>query len=390
MLHFFQHHRGLKDERSIYPLKLMICLGQTQKGTRMESLLMDAESIPQLTTGHMRSLMHQIGNTPIKPVYFVIDGKVRAVYLKLEGANPAGSVKDRTAFALVQNLENRCLLHQGSIVVESTSGNLGVALAFICRAKGYAFLAVVDPKTTRENLDRMQALGAMIDLIDHPDANGGYLLSRLKRVQELLALSGNYAWTDQYSNSANPYIHYATTGPEIYRQLNGKVDAVFAAVSTGGTLAGIGRFFRSVSPHTSIIGVDARGSVVFGTPPGARKLTGIGSSRRSSFITRDVYVTYALVGDEEAFAFCHALYSATGIKVGGSSGAVLAACAGYLQNHPELERAVCLCADSGENYSSSIYNDCWLREHGITLSQHHLAPVQDILPALTRYSPDEF
>src|SRR5579885_3432801 len=329
----------------------MMCPGQTQKGTCMESLLMDARSIPQLTTEHMRSLMHQIGNTPIEPIYLVIDGRVRAVYLKLEGANPAGSVKDRTGFALVQHLENRSLLHKGSVVVESTSGNLGVALAFICRAKGYSFLAVVDPKTTRENLDRMQALGAMIDLVDHPDANGGYLLSRLERVQELLQLSDNYAWTDQYSNSANPYIHYATTGPEIYRQLDGKVDAVFAAVSTGGTLAGIG------------------------------------SSRRSSFITGDVYDTYLLVGDEEAFAFCHALYSATGIKVGGSSGAVLAACARYLQDHPELERVVCLCADSGENYNSSIYDDCWLREHGIALSQHHLDPVQDILPAMARYSP---
>ncbi len=364
----------------------MVCLEQTRKGTRMESLLMNARSIPELTTEHMRSLVDQIGNTPIEPVNFVIDGKVREVYLKLEGANPAGSVKDRTGFALVQNLENRCLLHKGSIVVESTSGNLGVALAFICRARGYAFLAVVDPKTTQENLERMQALGAMIELVDHPDGNGGYLLSRLERVQELLQLSDNYAWTDQYSNNANPYIHYATTGPEIYRQLNGKVDAVFAAVSTGGTLAGIGRFFRSVSPTTSIIGVDARGSVVFGTPPGARKLTGIGSSRRSSFITDDVYDTHLLVGDEEAFAFCHALYAATGIKVGGSSGAVLAACARYLQDHPELERAVCLCADSGENYTSSIFNDHWLQQHGIAFSHHHLSPVQDILSSMARYS----
>src|SRR5579885_1333790 len=113
----------------------MMCPGQTQKGTCMESLLMDARSIPQLTTEHMRSLMHQIGNTPIEPIYLVIDGRVRAVYLKLEGANPAGSVKDRTGFALVQHLENRSLLHKGSVVVESTSGNLGVALAFICRAK---------------------------------------------------------------------------------------------------------------------------------------------------------------------------------------------------------------------------------------------------------------
>ena len=203
-------------------------------------------------------------------------------------------------------------------------------------------------------------------------------------MQEFLQLSDKYVWTDQYSNSANPSIHYSTTGPEIYQQLHGKVDAVFAAVSTGGTLTGIGRFFREVSPATRIVGVDARGSVVFGTPPGPRKLTGIGSSRPSSFISQDIYDAHALVSDEEAFAFCHALYAATGIKAGGSSGAVLAACTSYLQIYPELERVVCLCSDTGENYTSSIFNDRWLKQHRIHCSQQHLGPVQDILPGMNR------
>ena len=349
----------------------------------MQSLLLDVSSITDLTPEQLSRLVDQIGNTPVEPIYFVIEDKVRKVHLKLEGANPAGSVKDRTGYALVQDLEDRGLLHKGSVVIESTSGNLGVALAFICRAKGYSFLAIVDPKTTQENLAKMQALGARIELVDQPDASGGYLLSRLARVQELRQLSDKYVWTDQYSNAANPRIHYTSTGPEIYRQLNGEVDAVFAAASTGGTLAGISRFFREVSPATYIIGVDARGSVVFGTPPGPRKLTGIGSSRCSSFILKEMYDTYLLVGDEEAFAFCHALYTATGIKVGGSSGAVLAACASYLQTHPELENVVCVCPDSGENYSSSIFNNQWLQQHGIYLSEDHLGPVQGILHTMS-------
>jgi 2,3-diaminopropionate biosynthesis protein SbnA len=346
---------------------------------------MDARGIAELTPAQMCKLVDSIGNTPIEPIYFVIEGRVRKVYLKLEGANPAGSVKDRTGYALVQDLEQRGLLHKGSIVIESTSGNLGVALAFICRAKGYPFLALVDPKTTQENLAKLQALGAVIELVDQPDESGGYLLSRLIRVQQLCQLSDKYVWTDQYSNAANPHIHYTSTGPEIYRQLNGRVDAVFVAVSTGGTIAGIGRFFREVSPATHIIGVDARGSVVFGTPPGPRKLTGIGSSRRSSFISKEVYDTHLLVGDEEAFAFCRALHATTGIKVGGSSGAVLAACASYLQTYPELEHVVCVCADSGENYTSSIFNDQWLQQHGIRFSQDHLGSVQDILHTTVRY-----
>ena len=350
----------------------------------MESLLMDSGSLAEVTSVQLQRLVERIGNTPTEPIYLVIDGRVRKVYLKLEGANPAGSVKDRTGYALLRDLEKRGILRAGSIVVESTSGNLGVALAFICRAKGYPFLAIVDPKTTQENLVKMRALGAMIELVETPDVNGGYLLSRLARIQELRQLSDSYAWTDQYANAANPYIHYSTTGPEIYRQLNGQVDAVFAAVSTGGTLAGIGRYFREASPRTRIIGVDARGSVVFGAPPGPRKLTGIGSSRRSSFISAEMYDTHMLIGDEEAFAFCRALDSATGIKVGGSSGAVLAACARYLQTHQALEHVVCVCADGGENYASSIFNDEWLRQHGIAFSPAHLSPVQDILHTMPR------
>ena len=225
----------------------------------------------------------------------------------------------------------------------------------------------------------MHTLGAQVDIVDQPDATGGYLLSRLARVQELHQQYAHYVWTDQYSNSANPAIHYSSTGPEIYRQMNGKVDTVFVAVSTGGTLTGIGRFLREVSPATRVIGVDARGSVVFGTPPAPRKLTGIGSSRRSSFISDGLYDTYMLIGDEEAFAFCRALFSTTGIKVGGSSGAVLSACARYLQAHAEVVDVACVCSDTGENYASSIFNDRWLQQHELHLSQDQLEPVQDIV-----------
>lgn len=351
----------------------------------LQPTLMNAGSIADFTPASMSRLVHSIGNTPMQAVHLVIAGKVRKVHLKLEGANPTGSVKDRTGYALIQDLERRGILREGSVVVESTSGNLGVALTLICRTRNYSFIAVVDPKTTTENINKMQALGAQIDMVDAPDANGGYLLSRLARVQALCQLSHKHVWTNQYANTANPHIHYASTGPEIYLQMHGRVDAVFVAVSTGGTLAGIGRFFREVSPTTCVIGVDARGSVVFDTHAAPRKLTGIGSSRRSSFISPDIYDAHMLVSDEEAFAFCRALFSATGIKVGGSSGAVLSACARYLQAHPESMHVACVCSDNGENYCSSIFNDQWLEFHGFHLSQEHIEPVQDILDTMTHY-----
>jgi len=347
-----------------------------------EKILMNTTAIADLSPAELNKLAQQLGNTPMASIHVVIGGIARKIYLKLESYNPTGSVKDRTGYSLIQALETQGALNADSIVIESTSGNLGTALSFFCKLKGYQFVAVVDPKTTRENLAKMRALGAQIEMVDKPDENGGYLLSRLERVQELCQSSPRYVWTNQYANPANPHIHYLCTGPEIYRQMHGKVDTLFMAVSTGGTLAGTGRFFRETSPTTSIIGVDAYGSVVFGTPPAPRKLTGIGSSRSSSFITKYLYDFYMLVKDEEAFAFCRALWEATDIKVGGSSGAVLAACAKYLQTHPEARNVVCVCADGGDNYANSIFNDEWIHKQGLNVSKERLEPVQDIV----RYS----
>lgn len=340
---------------------------------------MDVRTISGLSSGELSQLVEQIGHTPLRPIDLVISERVQRVYLKLEGENPTGSIKDRTGDALIQEMERGGRLSKGVEVIESTSGNLGVALALICRARGYRFRAIIDPKTTRENIGKMEAFYAKIDMVRQPDVNGGYLLSRLARVRELCEESPGYVWTDQYNSPANPRVHYLHTGPEIYQQMGGHVGAIFAPVSTGGTLAGIGSFFREVSASTRIIGVDARGSVVFGTPPGPRKLTGIGSSRPSSFLSPALYDTYMLVGDEEAFSYCRILFRKTGIKVGGSSGATLAACARYLQVYPDLKNVVCVCSDDGENYTSSIFNHVWLEQQGILLTGAHLEPLQDIL-----------
>lgn len=329
---------------------------------------MDTNTIAALTPTELTGFLRHIGNTPLQPISLVLRDKIHITYLKLEGANPSGSIKIRTAYSLVQDLENRNLLGKDTILVESTSGNLGVALSMIAKAKGYRFLAVVDPKTTSENIEKMRSLGAQIEIVDQLDANGSYLLTRLEYIRQLCRTSSKYIWSNQYTNTANPYIHYTQTGPEIYHQLHGQVDAIFIAVSTGGTLAGIGKYFREVSPRTRIIGVDARGSVIFGTPPAPRKLTGIGSSRASSFLQQEYYDTYRIIGDEEAFAFCRALYNATNIRVGGSSGAVLAACAQYLEEHSEIQRSVCLCPDTGENYTSSIFNDAWLDQQHLNMT----------------------
>jgi 2,3-diaminopropionate biosynthesis protein SbnA len=320
-----------------------------------------------------------IGNTPIRRVRLLIDGKSRDVYLKLEGENPGGSIKDRTALSLIRSLEATSRLRMGGRLVESSSGNLAIGLARLARDRGYRFTAVVDPKITAENLRRLRELGAETTMVQTPDETGGYLLTRLARIREMLAEDPGLLWTNQYRNAANPEAHCRGTAPEIARQMESRVGAVFVAVSTGGTLAGIGRYFRETSPNTRIVAVDAIGSVALGGTPGVRKLTGMGCSQRSRFVNAGLYDELIYIGDREAFAFCRALDAATGLKVGGSSGACLAACARYLQSHREAERTVCICADRGEHYASSIYSDSWLERNGLEVGRQDLGSVSEIL-----------
>ncbi|HEV7800555.1 MAG TPA: pyridoxal-phosphate dependent enzyme [Burkholderiales bacterium] len=336
-----------------------------------------SERLEEQAPSDLRALLGQIGKTPVSGIQLHIASRAIDVWLKLEGSNPAGSSKDRTALSLINDLERRGVLDEQSIVVESTSGNLGVALAFITRAKGYRFTAVVDPKAPAEVVARMVRLGAEIELVDTPDITGGFLLTRLARVRQLCESSKRYVWPDQYSNIENPEIHYRTTAPEIWQQMGEDVDAVFVAVSTGGTLAGVSRFFRHVAPSTRIIGVDAVGSVVFGGAPGPRKLNGIGSSRVSAFLAPTDYDAHLMVSDEDAFAMCRLLRDRCGLSVGGSSGAVIAACARYVSRNPGIRRPLCICADGGANYLSSIFSDAWIEAHGIALPKSP-AGVEDV------------
>lgn len=324
--------------------------------------------------------MKPAGNTPLRPIALRIDGAMRIVHLKLEAANPCGSLKDRTALSLIDDLEQRGALERGSVLIESTSGNLGVALAWLARSRGYQFVAVIDPKTTPENVARLHELGAHIELVDSPDRAGGYLPARIDRVRQLCA-SSPYVWPNQYANPANPRAHEEGTAPELLAQLGGDLDAVLVPVSTGGTLAGIGRFLRRESPGTRVIAVDAHGSIALGGHPAPRLLTGIGAGQRSTFVVPGLCDETAFVGDGEAFAFCRALAAATGIAVGGSSGAALAACAHLLAREPDLDRIACICPDGGQSYRSTIYSDRWLTQNGIRLDPADLGSVEEIAPA---------
>jgi N-(2-amino-2-carboxyethyl)-L-glutamate synthase len=325
------------------------------------------------TPGELRAALDTSYVTPVVPIECTTARTgPRRVFLKLEGCSLAGSVKERTARSLIHRHRMAGRLGPGATLVESTSGNLGVALALIARACEFRFVAVVDPRTTPENVEKMRLLGAEIVTVDEPDDSGGYLLTRLRRVAEIVEDIPGAQWSNQYGNPANPRAHLTGTAPELFDQMRGRLDALFVAVSTCGTLAGLGRFFRRHSPHTRIVAVDAVGSAVFGAAPATRRLVGIGSSRRPDFDIAGLYDDVVHVTDEEAFATCRELDASCGLSVGGSSGAVLAACGRYLDDAPELQRVVCLCPDSGVSYRSTIWNDAWLRSCG--LDPCHLAP----------------
>lgn len=302
--------------------------------------------------------------TPLVPIRASADGNEHRIWLKLESENPSGSVKFRTAKHLIRGLIRNGGLEPGQTVVESTSGNLGVAMAYLAYIGGWRFHAVVDPKSPPYYLKRMAQLGAVIDMVRDADPHGNYLAARIKRVTELEGSSDLYVWPNQYENSDNPHAHATETGPELIEQSEGQVDAVFVAVSTGGTLAGIATYLRKHAPHVKVIGVDAQGSAVFTGCTGPRLLTGIGSNQRSRFIEDWMFDHYLIVADEEAFATCWKLNLAN-VSVGGSGGAVVSACARFLRLHEEIRYPLCICADGRAPYTHTILDQRWLAEHGI-------------------------
>jgi cysteine synthase len=299
-------------------------------------------------------------------VWVSIGAVRRRVLLKCEWHNPTGSVKDRTAASLVAAMAATEPLRPGTVVVESTSGNLGIALARLIGALDGRLIAVIDPKTPAGTRTALAAAGAEVVMVDEVDGTGGYLLNRLRTVRELCERHPEYRRPDQYLNPANPLVHQRTTGPEIVAQGGPELDAVYVAVSTGGTLAGIAAHLRVVRPRTQIVAVDVRHSMALGAgTPGPRLIPGIGSSRPSSFLSPHPHHRSVLVDDAAATAMCQMLVEDTGLRLGGSGGCALLACVGDLLGSRPPRRALCLCPDGGDKYLDTLYRDEWLETAGV-------------------------
>ncbi len=305
-----------------------------------------------------------LARTPMTVILTRFRGKAHQIRLKHESFNPSGSIKDRTAVGLLMAMERDRPLVPGTVVVESTSGNLGLGMARMLAAIDCRLIAVVDPKTPPATQEALVLAGAEVRFVDDPDGYGGYLLTRLRTVRQLCAANPEYRWPNQYGSHANPLVHQLTTGPEIAEQGGPDLDAVYIAVSTGGTLAGISAHLRTLDRSIRIVAVDARGSLVTGAPPGSRLIAGIGASRPSAFLSGYSYDAATWVRDADAIAVCRIFLADTGVALGGSSGCVLHACLMDLTGETPPRHPLCLCPDGGDRYGKTLYDDAWLDEVG--------------------------
>jgi cysteine synthase A len=282
------------------------------------------------------------------------------VFLKLEGFNITGSIKVKTAIGLVEDLERRGIAKPGeTVLVESSSGNLGIALSLVCAVKGYEFVCVTDPNTNRANIKGMELYGAKVIVVKDRDAVGGFLGSRLKKIEQILASEPHAVWLNQYANLANKGVHAEQTANEIAREFR-KVDWMFIGAGTTGTLAGVSERLRQVFPGVRIVAVEPTGSVTFGGKAGSRNIPGIGTSVRPKLADLCNPDRIVVVSEEKVVESCLAFARDFHLLVGGSTGAVLTAIQEMAPEFTPGDSIVAISPDLGEKYLDTIYDKNWV------------------------------
>jgi N-(2-amino-2-carboxyethyl)-L-glutamate synthase len=285
----------------------------------------------------------------------------RSLFLKCEGFNFAGSAKLVTARSMIEGAERTGRLKPGSVIVESSSGNLGVALAVVCADRGYPLVCVLDPLSSSNSRRIIESLGAKILLVDKTDQFGGYLGTRIETVRKLCFSDRRYVWLDQYTNDDNWRGHYLRTAVAIDKEFPG-LGHLIVGTGTGGTLMGCARYFKERSPSTRIIAVDVAGSVTFGGAPSRRLLPGLGTSRRPAIVDVGYVDKVVVVGERETISMCRRL-ARHGYLLGASTGSVVSGAIKALKEVPGSETAVAISSDLGERYLPTAYDDAWVDSH---------------------------
>ena len=315
-------------------------------------------------------MLELIGNTPLVEVRRLDTGRSR-LFLKLEHHNPGGSIKDRIALAMIEAAEKEKKLEPGALIVEATAGNTGLALALVAVRKGYRLLIVVPDKMSQEKIFHLRAMGAEV-VLTRSDVSKGHPEYYQERAARLAAETPGAFYVNQFANPANPAAHEASTGPEIWRQMEHSVDAVVAGVGTGGTITGLARFFEKASPATEIVLADPEGSVLanyvrthtVSKEVGSWLVEGIGEDFIPPVCDLSRVKKAYSIPDREAFKVCRDLLKREGILAGTSSGTLIAAALRYCREAAEPKRVVSFVCDSGNKYLSKAYNDYWMLDQG--------------------------
>jgi cystathionine beta-synthase len=332
-----------------------------------------------------------IGQTPLIRLNRVTEDLACGVYAKLEMLNPGGSVKDRIAFSILDAYEASGDLKPGGTVVEATSGNTGIGLAIACAIRGYKSIFVLPDKMSQEKVSMLRAFGAKVVVTPTavaPEDPRSYYSVANRLVQQ----TPGAVLANQYHNPANPQSHYDTTGPEIWGQTQGKVTDLVCGMGTGGTITGIGRYFRDSGHDVRIIGVDPEGSILYdawknsgvtdGLEAESYLVEGIGEDFIPSTLDLSLVDEVIQVSDAESFAWTRRLVREEGIFCGGSCGAALAGAVKYAQGLGPERNVVVILPDSGSRYLSKVFDDAWMQEHGFSTQERELKTVRDVAEAM--------
>ena len=317
------------------------------------------------------SVLDAVGNTPMVRLKNVSKGVKPWIYAKLEFMNPGGSVKDRIAAYLVADAEKKGILKKGGTIVEPTSGNTGVGLAMLAAVRGYKVIFTMPDKVSEEKRALLKAYGAKVVVAptELPPSSPDHYVNVALRLQRKTPRS---YMPNQYQNLANPKAHYETTGPEIWHQTDGQVDALVAGVGTGGTISGAGRYLKERNKSVLVVGVEPDGSIYGDLKRGTKKnlhpylVEGIGEDFVPGTYDEGVVDEILTVRDPKSIQAARHLALDEGILAGGSSGTAVAGALQLAKRQPSLKMIVVILPDSGRSYLSKIFNPNWLRSHRLS------------------------
>ncbi|HYM50297.1 MAG TPA: cystathionine beta-synthase [Candidatus Limnocylindrales bacterium] len=332
------------------------------------------------------TILDAVGGTPLVRLHRITASLRPTVLAKVESLNPGGSVKDRIGLRMIEDAERRGVLKPGGTIVEPTSGNTGHALAITAAIKGYRMIFVMADKQSPEKIALLRAYGA--EVVVCPTAVPRESPESYYSVAERLSreIPGAYQ-PNQYFNPENPRAHYETTGPEIWEQTDGRVDAVVGGLGTGGTITGVARFLKERKPSVQIIGADPEGSLYSGDTVRPYKVEGIGEDFIPGTIDLGLIDRIIRVSDRDSFLLARRITREEGILVGGSAGTAMKAALEAAAGMAEGELLVVILPDTGRNNLSKIYSDEWMRQNGF-LERFPRQRVQDVVTMRGREIPE--